>query len=565
VKKPYLIKKDQYSPEKLNGILLKIMKKRNILLLTVLCLTISCFANEEGIKQTPDLSQYILTPPAPETPRINGAKVFGVRSGSEFLYTIPTTGIRPIKFMANGLPKGLKLDAQTGRITGKVTKPGKYNVILTAENKLGSDERTFRIIVGDNIALTPPMGWNSWNCWGNSVSQEKVLSSARAMVNKGLINYGWSYINMDDGWQGVRGGKYNAIQPNAKFPDMKALADGLHEMGLKIGIYSGPWVGTYAGHIGAQADNEDGTYAFIKKDKCNENYRLVDPDGKINAGTFYYHGKYSFATNDAKQWGEWGIDYLKYDWYPNDFYYTKEMHDALRKLNRDVVYSLSNSAPYGDAPVWSEYANCWRTTGDIQDNWESMNNLGFDQDKWLAFKKPGHWPDPDMLVVGMVGWGPKLHYTKLTADEQYTHISLWSLLAAPLLIGCDMAQMDDFTVSLLCNNEVIDINQDALGYQAYPYYSDNNYVTYVKHLEDGSMAVGMFNKSNKPKEIGFIPKSLGIRGKQKIRDLWRQKDLCEIDAEERFTTTVAPHGVVLVKIYPGNSREREVHEARTIE
>ena len=541
------------------------MKRKNILLLTGLLLSTCCFANDGQVGQIPDMSQYILTPPAPETPRINGAKVFGVRPGSKFLYTIPATGLRPMKFQANGLPKGLKLDAQTGKITGKITKPGKYIVKLTAENKLGQYQREFRIVVGDNIALTPPMGWNSWNCWGKSVNQEKVLSSAKAMVDKGLINYGWSYINLDDGWQGVRGGKYNAIQPNAKFQDVKSLADEIHNMGLKIGIYSGPWVSTYGGHIGSEADYEDGTYEFIKRGMHNDEYRFQDPAGKLEQNIFYYHGKYSFATNDAKQWGDWGIDYLKYDWNPNDFYYTKEMHDALRKLDRDIVYSLSNEAPYGDAPVWSEDANCWRTTGDIRDEWESVKRLGFCQDKWLAFKKPGHWSDPDMLVVGMVGgWDLQFHYSMLTADEQYTHISLWSILAAPLLIGCDMSQLDDFTINLLCNNEVIDVNQDALGCQAYPFYSDENQVTYVKHLEDGSMAVGLFNKGEKPMEIGFTPSSLGFRGKQKIRDLWRQKDLCEIDSSEKFTTTVAPHGVVLVKVYPGNSREREINEARKL-
>ncbi|HEY5570729.1 MAG TPA: putative Ig domain-containing protein, partial [Bacteroidales bacterium] len=170
----------------------------------------------ETSAQVTDLSQYILTPPAPETPRINGAKVFGVRPGSKFLFTIPATGKRPMTFSAVGLPKGLKLDSKTGQITGTVKKAGTYSVKLTATNDLGSNDRNLRIVVGEEIALTPPMGWNSWNCWGNSVSQEKVLSSARAMVNKGLINYGWTYINIDDGWQGIRGGKHNGIQSNQK-------------------------------------------------------------------------------------------------------------------------------------------------------------------------------------------------------------------------------------------------------------------------------------------------------------------------------------------------------------
>lgn len=156
----------------------------------------------------------------------------------------------------------------------------------------------------------------------------------------------------------------------------------------------------------------------------------------------YIHGEYSFVKADVKQWADWGIDYLKYDWSPNDRYYTEEMYEALRACGRDIVYSISNNAPYADAPMWKELCQCWRTTGDIRDTWKSMSSIGFAHERWLAFTGPGHWADPDMLVVGMVGWGPKLHRTNLTADEQYTHISLWSLLAAPLLIGCPIDKLD---------------------------------------------------------------------------------------------------------------------------
>ena len=312
----------------------------------------------------PDMSKYILTPKPSDTPRINGARLFGVRPGSEFLYTIAATGIRPMAFAAEGLPKGLKLDPATGRITGRVKAPGTYVVRLTASNALGSNSRDLRIVVGDRISLTPPMGWNSWNCWGQSVSQERVLSSARAMVEKGLIDHGWSYINIDDGWQSRRGAN-GAIQPNDKFPDMKALSEEIHGMGLKLGIYSSPWVGTYAGHIGSYADNDAGTYDWIEAGKYDEHYCVSDPEGKVSAGTNYRHGSRSFVREDVRQWGEWGVDYLKYDWNPNNYYHVREMYDALRELDRDVVFSLSNSAPYADAPMWMEYSNCWRTTGDI--------------------------------------------------------------------------------------------------------------------------------------------------------------------------------------------------------
>ena len=181
-------------------------------------------------------AQPILTPPAPRTPRVNSAKVFGARPGSPFLYRIAATGERPMTFAAEGLPKGLKLDAETGIITGRVKKAGTYYVTLKATNALGTAERPLRIVIGEEICLTPPLGWNSWNVWGNSVTQEQVLSSARAMVESGLADCGWTYINIDDGWQGLRGGKYNGIQPNSKFPDMAALAREIHAMGLKFGI-----------------------------------------------------------------------------------------------------------------------------------------------------------------------------------------------------------------------------------------------------------------------------------------------------------------------------------------
>lgn len=405
------------------------------------------------------------------------------------------------------------------------------------------------------IALTPPMGWNSWNCWGPNVSQDKVVEAARAMVESGLINHGWTYINIDDAWQGKRG-RNGAIQPNMKFPDMKAMADDIHALGLKLGIYSTPWIGTYAGHIGCYAETPEGTYGWIEAGKHDENYFISDPEGKINRYTNYHHGEYSFVEADVRQWAEWGVDYLKYDWYPNTCYHAKEMHDALRKIDRDIVLSLSADSPYADAPIWARYANCWRTTGDIRDTWASIRHIWSLQDKWAAFKRPGNWPDADMLVVGQVGgaWGEPLHYTKLTADEQYTHISLWSLLASPMLIGCDMAQMDDFTLSLLTNDEVNDINQDPLGLQARPIWENGDLVIYVKHLEDGSMAVGLFNRGEQEADMEVTLQQLGLRGEQTVRDLWRQKDLTK--TSDKFAAKVAPHGVVLVKFYPGNSRER---------
>ena len=257
-------------------------------------------AQEQQV-EIPDLSAYILTPKPARTPRINGAKVFGLRPGSKCLYNIAATGDRPMTFSIDKLPKGLKLNAETGQITGSVKKEGTYRMMVTATNALGSYTRELRIVVGDKLALTPPMGWNSWNCWARDVTQEQVLSSARAMVSSGLVNHGWTYINIDDGWQGKRGGKWNAIQPNEKFPDMKALTREVHDMGLKLGIYSVPWVGTYAAHIGSYSDNPDGVNQWIKDGLHNENYRYQKPNGDYwkDRKEFYLHGKYSFVEADV--------------------------------------------------------------------------------------------------------------------------------------------------------------------------------------------------------------------------------------------------------------------------
>ncbi len=497
--------------------------------------------------------KVILTPPAPDTPRINGPSVFGVRPGAPFLYSIPATGKRPMSFGVKELPAGLSVDSKTGRITGKLDKAGEYTVTLGAKNSLGTDTREFRIVVGDQIALTPPMGWSSWNCWGDAVSQEKVLSSARAMEEKGLSQHGWTYINIDDGWQGKRGGKFNAIQPNKKFPDMKELADEIHGLGLKFGIYSGPWRGTYAGYVGGSSDNKDGSYDWVEDGHVNEFYKLKTPDNKPTWINWTF-GRYSFAQQDARQWAEWGVDYLKYDWFPNDVPHVEEMTKALRATGRDIVYSLSNTGIYDNAPDYVRLANVWRTTGDINDSWGSMSQKGFSQDRWAAYTGPGHWSDPDMLVVGMVGWGPNLHPSNLTPDEQYTHISLWCLLSSPLLIGCDISQMDDFTLSLLSNDEVLAINQDSLGKQATQFSNEDGRIVYAKTLEDGSFAVGLFNRGESEQTVavkwgpwGNLPTPNGGE-KYVVRDLWRQKDLGEFQG--KFESKVAPHGVVLLRLIP---------------
>lgn len=467
---------------------------------------------------------YVLTPRPSEKPRINGATIVGARPGRPFLHTVAATGKRPMTFGAQGLPAGLTIDPATGIISGRTSACGEHEVLLTAENAPGHAERALTISIGDRIALTPPMGWNSWNCWGLSVDADKVLASARVYKEKGLQDHGWTYINIDDGWE-IKGDSAapkrrpdGDIITNEKFPDMKALGDRLHALGLKFGIYSSP--------------------------------------GPLTCGG--YTASWRHEANDARSYAAWGIDYLKYDWCSYDGIARDSSRAELMKpyvlmrghldtVDRDIVYSLCQ---YGMGKVWEWGAevggNLWRTTEDIEDTWESLKGIGFSQIENAPLAGPGHWNDPDMLVVGWVGWGPNLHPTRLTPDEQYTHISLWCLLSAPLLIGCDLERLDDFTLNLLTNDEVLALDQDPLGKQAVPAVKDGDIQVWVKELADGGRAVGVFNLGGGPKDHALDLAKLGFAGPVRVRDLWRQKDLGEFNG--RFQARVPTHGVVLVKI-----------------
>ncbi|HTK83204.1 MAG TPA: NPCBM/NEW2 domain-containing protein [Bacteroidota bacterium] len=489
-------------------------------------------------------ASYILTPRPSDAPHINSAKIFGVRPGNPFLYTVAATGKRPMTFDADKLPAGLTLDAPTGRITGVLNQRGEYNVTLKARNASGEGQQRLRISVGDTICLTPPMGWNSWNCWACAVDDQKVRVSADAMVASGLADHGWTYINIDDCWETKPDAKEEnlkgeardgagMINTNKKFPDMKALSEYVHNKGLKLGIYSGPGPKTCAG----------------------------------------FTASYQYETQDARRYADWGIDYLKYDWCSYDGIAKDRslpelkkpysvMRTALDTVRRDIVYSLCQ---YGMGNVWEWGAevggNCWRTTGDITDTWASMSAIGFKQTGHELYAGRGHWNDPDMLVVGLVGWGPQLHPTHLTPDEQYTHISLWSLLSAPLLIGCDLSKLDEFTLNLLTNDEVIAINQDPLGRQAHRVLNNDGTQIWAKELEDGSLAVGLFfvddrerttpsdyfNWEMKDKATMTLHASdLGFRGKFKVRDVWRQKDIGVFEGQ--YQADIPYHGVKLLLV-----------------
>ncbi|HEY5346201.1 MAG TPA: NPCBM/NEW2 domain-containing protein [Verrucomicrobiae bacterium] len=524
-----------------------------------------------GEPAMPLVAPYILTPAAPTTPRINGANVFGVRPGSPFLFTIPATGERPMEFSIETVSSGLAitttklnsfsdgfisskgnlhLNSINGQITGSISEKGEYKIVLCAKNSKGEAKKDFRIVVGDQIALTPPMGWNSWNCFAGAVSADRVKRAANALVKSGLVNHGWSYINIDDFWQNHRDAKdptlrgefrdtNGVIVPNSRFPDMKGLADYVHNLGLKIGLYSspGPWTcGGCAGSFDHESQDAQ-TYAqwgfdYLKYDWCSYNPEMEDVRGNPT--------NYPVA---AKSWGGFMPSSTEQAKLIKPY---ELMGKCLRAQNRDIVFSLCQ---YGMGDVWqwggSVNGNCWRTTGDITDTWRSMSGIGFHQDQAAPFAKPGNWNDPDMLIVGEVGWG-KTHPSRLTPDEQYTHISLWCLLSAPLLIGCDMEKFDDFTLNLLGNDEVLALDQDALGKEAMCVATNGDVRIYAKELEDGGRALGFFNLGLTPTPLDLKQlTSLGFGEKQRVRNLWRQLDVPVYDMP---AVMIPAHGVVLYKL-----------------
>jgi alpha-galactosidase len=480
-------------------------------------------------------SRYILTPAPSDFPKINNPLIYGAQAEKPFLWGIMATGKRPMSFQAKGLPEGLSIDSNTGYIYGKALKNGNYKVQLIASNEKGTDKKEVIIKIGKDIALTPPMGWNSWNCWGLSVNDQKVRDAAKLMHNK-LYNYGWNYVNIDDGWEAPQRTEQGEIKANEKFPDFKGLTDYIHSLGLKFGIYSSPGPTTCGGHLGS----------------------------------------YKHELTDARTWAKWGVDYLKYDYCSfSEVQKNSEeksiqepyiiMRKALDKVDRDIVYCVGYGAP--DVWKWGKEAggNQWRTTRDITDEWNVVLAIGSFQDVCASATAPGKYNDPDMLVVGKIGgaWGAKVHDSNLTPDEQYSHISLWSILSAPLLIGCDMSDMDDFTLNLLTNDEVIAVNQDSLASPAHKIITQNGQIWYKK-LYDGSYAVGFFNIDpyfilwdqneanaiqNKNYALKIDLKILGLGNKKvRVRDLWKQEDLGIF--ANTFKAEVPYHGVKFVRIIP---------------
>lgn len=521
-------------------------------------------------------SAAIRTPLPTALPRINGARVYGTRPGRPFHFQVPVSGERPMKFDASGLPQGLSINASSGLITGTTpNRKATHSVKLSATNALGSTTAKLEIVVGDTLALTPPMGWNNYNAFRFRIDDKVIRSQADAMVSSGLIEHGWSYINIDDGWEGVRDSN-GVLQGNKKFPDMAALGAYIHSRGLKFGIYSSP--------------------------------------GELTCGG--YPGSLGYEELDAKTYASWGVDYLKYDWcfyksvaanlaaerqgklLPEHAARLKQLADEYNPLNasrqrprppemakrmkeieeeqkrilsaipapqrdaidreiamdsygrmgkalegsgRDVIYSLCQ---YGMAGVWEwgpqVGGHLWRTYTDITPRWSAFKAIIRRQQGLEKWAGPGRWNDPDMLEIGN---------GNLTPDEMHTQMTQWCMLAAPLLIGTDLTKMDALVKSILTNDEVIAVNQDPLGKQGWMLRKTGDQEIWVKPLSGNRWAVALFNRGDQAAAMEFDPSELKLGGSVTARDLWRQRDLSN-RSPIRFE--VGPHGAEMISIVVAN-------------
>ncbi|HVU45226.1 MAG TPA: glycoside hydrolase family 27 protein [Terracidiphilus sp.] len=368
------------------------------------------------------------------------------------------------------------------------------------------------------LAQTPPMGWNSWNFFHGNVTEQDIRNAADQMVATGMKDAGYIYINIDDTWEGDRDAD-GVLHTNSKFPDMKALADYVHSKGLKLGIYSSPGPQTCA----------------------------------------RYAGSLDHEIQDAQLYASWGIDYLKYDLCsfrnavmtakaPDDkaeqmklmIAAYKKMDDALKSTGRPIVYSLCQ---YGWDSVWewgpSVGANLWRTTGDIQPNWNSVYAILNMQAGLAKYAGPGHWNDPDMLEVGN---------GRLTLNENRSHFSMWAMLAAPLLAGNDLPNMTPEVKAILTNKDVIAIDQDKLGREATHIYSDGEVDVWTRHLSGGAMAIAVLNAgsdrvSTHPFHLSLA--KLGLHGTQQAKDLWTGK---EMQLTDDMPLEIPSHDILLVRI-----------------
>jgi len=477
-------------------------------------------------------TEIAIAKPFEGKPKINLADCFGTSPKKPMILKIPTIGERPIKFSAKNLPSGLTL--KDGIISGTPENKGDFEVIITAENKLGKDEKKVIFeIKKDTVLLTPLLGFTSWNAFEFNVSQEKMEMAAEKMMSSGICEYGYSYVNIDSGWQGKYGGKYDAIQPNEKFPDMKGFCDKMHSMGLKCGIYSTPMLNAF----GCSMDHP------MVPPGCTQGEpddRFADERGGI--------GVIRKEKNNALQWAEWGFDYLKYDWRPSDPYNAELMRKELVETERDFGFCVTVKARPEYHKYWEKYCNSYRCNPDSIGTWDNLIEIYNTYFDFIEYINKGHFFDIDMLELGkcdlfkLFGFYENPDYG-FSEDEQITAFSMRAFLSSPIQISTNFEEFNEFELSVYCNEEIIAINQDVTSF-AKPYIiiEDGKRFIHVfrKKLSDGSLAFACFNLGNTVQNVKIYLDDISF-----VRDVWAKKDL---EKTNTISITMQPHTTRIFKV-----------------
>lgn len=469
-------------------------------------------------------TKIAIAKPFEGAPKINIASVFGASPNKPFILRIPVTGERPMKYGAENLPAGLTLENNI--ITGAVLSEGDYEITLIAENALGRAEKKVKLeIHPGNVLVTPLLGFTTWNAFGADVTQEDVENTAQKLVDLGITEYGYRYMNLDSGWQEKYGGEFDAVMPNRKFPDMKKMTDKIHSLGMKAGTYSTPMLTAW----GCPKE-------FASIPGCTTG--APDPIFTLTNGGIGVERK---ERNNAKQWEAWGFDYLKYDWRPTDTYNAELMRKELAALNRDFGYCVTIRAIKEFSNYWSKYVTSYRSCPDTHREWPNLIKIYRSYFDFIDCVNKGHYPDLDLLDIGTCRC--EAVRGTFTQDEQVVAYSVRAFLNSPIQISSTMEHLDDFEFSLYCNDEIIAINQDAAFCTAKPIYQEEKENSildvFEKKLEDGSYAYAFFNfGETKQKVLGRFA------DKATLRDVWAKEDL---DSAKYLDLELMPHTVRILK------------------
>ena len=472
------------------------------------------------------MSALKIAPAAPfsGSPKINLASVFGASPRKPFLLRIPVTGERPISYSAVGLPEGLTL--QDNIITGAVAEEGDYQITLFAENALGKAEKNVLLeIRPGNVLVTPLLGFTSWNAFGAAVTQADMEAMAQKLVDLGLTEYGYRYVNLDSGWQSHYGGEFDAVLPNDKFPNMKAMTDRIHALGLKCGLYSTPMLTAWGCPSG-----------FASVPGCTRgepDYRFNPKNGGI--------GTERKERNNARQWEAWGFDYLKYDWWPTDPVNADLMRRELMELGRDFGFCVSTSAIREYGSYWSRYCNSFRCNPDTHREWPNLLRIYRTYFRFLEYVNKGHYFDLDMLDLGTCHCH-SIHGT-FTEDEQILAFSIRAFLNSPIQISSTFEDLTELELAIYCNEEILAVNQDTAFCTARPIYqldkSDCKLDILEKELADGSFAYAFFNIGETELKV-FSQFSATAT----LRDLWAKEDL---ESTQHLWLQLPPHCARILK------------------